>query len=262
MSRVLSGCQIFDDETLPAGWNCLPLGDRINLAYGSGLPEEDREPGSIAVYGSNGVVGSHRRSLVDGPGILVGRKGTVGAVHFATGPFWPIDTVYYVLALASDNLRFLYHLLCYLPLKFLNAATGVPGLSRRDAHALRGVFPPPSEQADIARVLDAVDTAIEHTRTAIDHAQQTTSLLIARPARTRARTKPVERPSPPKALVHSPSRQGSNCWLGCDTRKGCDRPQISRTTLSSCRQRSGWSPRPYRHQDRSSSCRRSSEVPS
>ncbi len=170
-SRVLSACQVFDVRTAPAGWACVPLGERIDLAYGSGLPEEDRNPGDINVYGSNGVVGSHTCALVNGPGILVGRKGTVGAVHYASGPFWPIDTVYYVVPRREDNLRFLHHLLSYLPLKFLNAATGVPGLSRRDAYSLLGVFPPVEEQVGIARILDAADTALERAHEAAARAR-------------------------------------------------------------------------------------------
>ena len=169
--RVLSGCQIFDPGTVPAGWKCVPLGDRVELAYGSSLRAEDREAGDIEVYGSNGVVGRHRVALVDGPGVLVGRKGTVGAVHYANRSFWPIDTVYFVRPCAEDDMRFLRHLLDFLPLDILNAATGVPGLSRRDAYALRGVFPPIEEQAAIARVLDAVDSAIESGRENVKRAQ-------------------------------------------------------------------------------------------
>ena len=101
----------------------------------------------------------------------MGRKGTVGAVHYTNRSFWPIDTVYYVRPLASDNLRFLRHLLDFLPLENLNAATGVPGLSRRDAYALLGVFPPIEEQSSIARILDAVDTTIERTSEAAKRAQ-------------------------------------------------------------------------------------------
>lgn len=162
--RSLAGCQIFDTCTAPAGWVCAPLGERIELVYGSGLREEDREAGDVDVYGSNGVIGHHTAALKNGPGILVGRKGTVGAVHYSNGPFWPIDTVYYVNPRRGDDLRFLRHLLDYLPLNTLNAATGVPGLSRRDAYSLFGVFPPPEEQTAIARILDAVDTALECTR--------------------------------------------------------------------------------------------------
>ena len=171
-SRALSGCQIFEINDLPSDWDCVPLGARIDLAYGTGLRGEDREFGHVDVYGSNGIVGSHNVPLLDGPGILVGRKGTVGAVHYASGPFWPIDTVYYVLTNAEDHLQFLRHLLEYLPLKLLNAATGVPGLSRRDAYALRGAFPPLKEQAAIACILDAVDTAIKRTREAVERASE------------------------------------------------------------------------------------------
>ena len=170
-SRVLAGCQVFDSRTTPDNWTCVSLGERIDLAYGSGLREEDREPGDVDVYGSNGLVGSHTQALVNGPGILVGRKGTVGAVHYASGPFWPIDTVYYVVPRCGDNLQFLRHLLDYLPLKFLNAATGVPGLSRRDAYSLLAVFPPTEEQAAIARILDAVDRALERTREAVQNVE-------------------------------------------------------------------------------------------
>ena len=147
------------------------MGTRIELAYGKGLREGDRKPGKVDVYGSNGRVGSHDVALVNGAGILVGRKGTVGAVHYSPRSFWPIDTVYYVLQLAGDDFRFLHHLLEYLPLRSLNAATGVPGLSRRDAYTLRGAFPPPGEQAAAARILDAVDTALECNLAAVARAQ-------------------------------------------------------------------------------------------
>lgn len=169
--RNLSGCQVFDAADLPPDWDCVPLGSRIELAYGRGLREEDRKPGEVDVYGSNGCVGNHHVALVNGPGILIGRKGSIGAVHYAPRPFWPIDTVYYVVPRLGDDLRFLYHLLDYLPLGSLNAATGVPGLSRRDVYALRGAFPSSDEQASLARILDAVDTLLERTRSMVERAR-------------------------------------------------------------------------------------------
>jgi type I restriction enzyme S subunit len=177
-NRNLSGCQVFKQASLPEGWDCEPLGTRLELAYGRALREEDRKPGGVDVYGSNGRVGSHDVALVNEPGVLVGRKGTVGAVHYAPRAFWPIDTVYYALPLTNDDQRFLYHLLAYLPLKFLNAATGVPGLSRRDAYALRGAFPRLDEQAAIARILDAVDTAMERTRVAVERTRELRLALL------------------------------------------------------------------------------------
>jgi type I restriction enzyme, S subunit len=178
LSRNLSGCQVFNPSDLPAGWACLPLRDRLELLYGRALKEELRKPGEIDVFGSNGKVGSHNVHWLDGPGVLVGRKGTVGAVHYSERAFWPIDTVYYVKPLDDDDLRYLYYLLDYLPLKILNAATGVPGLSRRDAYALRGAFPSVEEQGAVAQILHSVDAALERTQHAVDKAKEVKRAVV------------------------------------------------------------------------------------
>jgi type I restriction enzyme S subunit len=176
--RNLSGCQVFSPSRLPTNWTCVPLKDRLELLYGRALKEELRKLGDVDVFGSNGKVGSHNVHWLDGPGVLVGRKGTVGAVHYTKTAFWPIDTVYYVKPVDNDHLRYLYYLLDYLPLKILNAATGVPGLSRRDAYALRGAFPPAGEQTGIGRILDAVDTAIARIHEALVNAKNLDHSLL------------------------------------------------------------------------------------
>ena len=90
----LAACQRFDPSNSPEGWAIEPIKKRICLEYGSSLTEESRQLGDVPVFGSNGRVGTHDTSCVDGPGILVGRKGSVGQVHFSESAFWPIDTVY------------------------------------------------------------------------------------------------------------------------------------------------------------------------
>jgi type I restriction enzyme, S subunit len=103
----LAACQRYKPDEAPPGWVVEPLKNRLRLEYGSGLTESDRHDGGYAVYGSNGPVGTHNEYLVEGPGILVGRKGSVGEVHFSDSNFWPIDTVYYVRRLGDDNWRYL-----------------------------------------------------------------------------------------------------------------------------------------------------------
>jgi len=68
---------------IPEGWEMRQLGDVIELAYGKGLRKSDRIPGTYPVYGSSGVVDYHNESLVEGPGIIVGRKGNVGTVFWS-----------------------------------------------------------------------------------------------------------------------------------------------------------------------------------
>jgi type I restriction enzyme S subunit len=156
----LAACQRFEPASCPAGWTVEAIKNRLCLEYGTGLIDGDRQAGDYPVYGSNGLIGTHDTYLVDGPGILVGRKGSVGEVHFTEKAFWPIDTVYYVRRLGQDNWLYLYHLLGYLKLGQLNAATGVPGLNRRDAHFMLGAFPPPDEEDEIAAILKLADDAL------------------------------------------------------------------------------------------------------
>src|SRR5690606_10018081 len=122
------------------------LGVVLALEYGKSLPAAKRVEGPYPVYGSNGVVGTNTEPLIRGPGIVVGRKGTVGAVRWSEQDYWPIDTTYFVQPLAGHDLRWLYYLLEYLPLQDLNSATGVPGLNRNDAYDLLTPLPPLPEQ--------------------------------------------------------------------------------------------------------------------
>lgn len=111
------------------------LGDILRLAYGKALPASDRVDGEVRVYGSGGLVGVHDRALVNGPGIVVGRKGTVGAVYWSHGPHFPIDTTYFVEPADDVPAEVLYFLLRRMRLAELNSDSAVPGLNRDRAYA-------------------------------------------------------------------------------------------------------------------------------
>jgi type I restriction enzyme S subunit len=97
------------------------------LNYGKALKADNRKVGTVPVYGSAGVVGSHEESLVDGPGVIVGRKGNVGSVFWSNTRFFPIDTVFYVTS--ELPLLFVFFLLSYI--EFINNDAAVPGLNSR-----------------------------------------------------------------------------------------------------------------------------------
>lgn len=113
----------------------VPLREMLVLSYGKALTATDRVPGTVVVYGSGGPTGMHNTPLVDGPGVVVGRKGTVGAVYWASGPHYPIDTTYYVQPIADVPNEIIYHGLRALSLGALNSDSAVPGLNREEAYA-------------------------------------------------------------------------------------------------------------------------------
>ena len=122
---------------IPEGWELRRLGDVVELAYGKALKAEERKPGPYPVYGSSGVVGSHDTSLVNGPGIIVGRKGNVGSVHWCDVSFYPIDTVYFV----RTELPLHYVFFNLKRQNFINNDAAVPGLNRNQAYSLHFLVP-------------------------------------------------------------------------------------------------------------------------
>jgi type I restriction enzyme S subunit len=125
-------------DGVPEGWEKRKLGGILVLNYGKGLKESERIKGDVPVYGSSGVVGSHHQHLVEGPGIVVGRKGNVGSIFWSQSAFFPIDTVYYVDSETSS--LYLFHLLQSLP--FQSSDGAVPGLNRNYAYSLPVRVPP------------------------------------------------------------------------------------------------------------------------
>jgi len=139
-------------------WPEVCLEDILTLEYGHALRKDARDSsGDVPVAGSNGVDGWHSEALVDGPGIVIGRKGSAGKVTWFDTDFWPIDTTFYVTLKIDSYLRWVYYLLNYLQLDRLSIVTGVPGLNRNDAYRQQFSLPPYSEQRRIAEILDQAD---------------------------------------------------------------------------------------------------------
>lgn len=155
-----------------------PLGELFDLEYGASLPERERTGVGYPVFGSNGIVGRHSKFLIQGPGIVVGRKGSVGEVRWSAESFWPIDTAYYAVPKGQTDLRWLFWLLSNTDLKSLDAATGVPGLNRNDVYTLMTHRPRTEDQRRIAAVLDTVDEAIAKTEAMIAKLKQVRAGLL------------------------------------------------------------------------------------
>jgi type I restriction enzyme S subunit len=150
---------------LPIGWVTSDLGALIEFKYGKALPDRERSGLGFPVFGSNGIVGRHSLPLTKGPTIIIGRKGSVGQVHFSTESCSPIDTTYYIDTVPGECFKFWHYQLRSLGLSDLNKSTAIPGLSRTDAYKLVVRFPPLIEQRRIADKLDTVLTRVDAINT-------------------------------------------------------------------------------------------------
>lgn len=121
---------------VPEGWGTYRLDTLLELAYGKALKKTDRVEGNYPVYGSGGIAGTHNQHLVQGPGVIVGRKGTVGSLYWEPNHFYPIDTVFYVKPKDGYSLHYCFELLKTLGLENMNTDAAVPGLNRNNAYRL------------------------------------------------------------------------------------------------------------------------------
>ena len=122
---------------IPEGWEVSNLENLLELVYGKALKKSDRSPGPFPVYGSGGITGQHENFSVEGPGIIIGRKGTVGSIYWEERSFFPIDTVFYVKVKEEVSLEYLFYALQILGLEAMNTDAAVPGLNRNNVHRLK-----------------------------------------------------------------------------------------------------------------------------
>ncbi len=157
------------ERPLPDGWTWTTIKSVAEVNYGKGLPKRDRnDEGVVPVYGSSGIAGYHSEAIVEGPCLIIGRKGTAGAVHLSMTDCWPIDTTYYAYFKSGISLKYAFYALKTLNLESLDRSTAIPSLSRDDLYVQPFPLAPFPEQhrivAEIEKQFTRLDQAVASLR--------------------------------------------------------------------------------------------------
>lgn len=153
-------------------WDLKALRELAQINYGRDARPILDPYGDYPVYGTaeNNRFGTSY--LYDGDSVVLGRKGTIDRVQLVSGPFWTIDTAYFLSKFSECEPKWLYYVLSAVDLRSLNEATGVPSLAREVLYRLPVLTPPPPEQSKIAQLLSTVDRAIAQTEALIAKQQR------------------------------------------------------------------------------------------
>ena len=154
-------------NSLPAGWSVKPLGEVATLQRGFDLPVHERTPGKIPVFAANGLVGTHNVAKVKGPGVVTGRSGTLGEVHYVKNDFWALNTALWVKDFHGNDPKWVARLLKWMRLETHTRGTGVPTLNRNLVHVVPVIVPPIAQQRRIAAILDRADAVRRKRKEAI-----------------------------------------------------------------------------------------------
>jgi type I restriction enzyme S subunit len=158
-------------------WKECKLGDVVNLKRGYDLPRSKRQEGNVPVVSSSGITGHHSEAKVRAPGVVTGRYGTLGEIHYIEKDFWPLNTTLYVQDFKGNDPRYVSYLLLTLNFAVQNVAAAVPGVNRNFLHQLSVRVPPLPTQRKIAAILSAYDDLIENNTRRIAVLEEMARLL-------------------------------------------------------------------------------------
>jgi type I restriction enzyme S subunit len=129
------------------------------LQRGFDLPSDLIRPGKIPIVYSNGIQKYHETGMATAPGLVTGRSGTIGKLHFIEhGEYWPHNTSLWVTDFKGNDPRFVYYLYGSIGMSQFSSGSGVPTLNRNDVHAFSALIPDsPDEQKKIADCLTSLD---------------------------------------------------------------------------------------------------------
>ena len=168
----LSGERYRVGEVKTSTYEMVPFDEVCTLEYGASLPKRNRVAGPYPVMGSNGISDYHSEYLIEGPAIIVGRKGSAGEVSYVGSNCFPIDTTYYVKVInpGRTDISYLYHLLKTLDLPSLRAGAGIPGLNRNDVYQKYKLPLPPLEvQRELVSEIEGYQRVIDGARAVVDN---------------------------------------------------------------------------------------------
>lgn len=139
------------------GWEEKAFDKVCVFQRGFDLPTHSRNAGSFPLVSSNGITDWIDVWKVNAPGVVTGRSGTIGNIHYVEKDFWPLNTALYIKDFHGNDPRFVYYFLKQFDLGKYSSGAGVPTLNRNNVHVVQVNFPKsiPEQRAIVAK-LDAL----------------------------------------------------------------------------------------------------------
>lgn len=146
---------------VPESWTVGPIGGFTQFQRGFDITKDQQEKGDVPVVSSGGVKSYHNVARVKGPGVIIGRKGSIGLIHYIDSDYWPHDTTLWSKAFLGNLPKFVYYRLHSVNMKRLDSGATNPALNRNFLHEEFISWPSADEQGEIVAILDAIDRKID-----------------------------------------------------------------------------------------------------
>lgn len=174
-----------DGETVPEirfpgfndDWEQCKLGSVIDLR--SGRDYKHLQEGDIPVYGTGGYMLSVNEALsYQEDAIGIGRKGTIDKPYVLKAPFWTVDTLFYAVPAANNDLAFIFDIFQNINWKQKDESTGVPSLSKTAINEIDVLIPKYEEQKTIGKYFQNIDNLITLHQQELDLLKQSKKAFL------------------------------------------------------------------------------------
>ncbi len=163
-------------------WEIIQIKRAFRLQRGVDITKEQQSLGQVPVVSSGGISSYHNVALAKAPGVVIGRKGTLGSVYYLDQDYWPHDTTLWVVEFYANCPRFVFYKLLSMELEGWDTGSANPTLNRNLIHPIKTPWPPIEEQKIIAQFLDrkttTIDTLIAKKKRLIELLEEKRSALI------------------------------------------------------------------------------------
>lgn len=137
-------------------WFRTTVGDQVVLQRGFDITKRQQNNGSVPVVSSGGIKSYHDTAMAEGPGVVIGRKGTLGKTFYINEAYWPHDTTLWVKDFKGNIPLFVYYFFVFLDVSHLDSGAANPALNRNQVHPIKTYWPPPEEQPKIVEHLNSL----------------------------------------------------------------------------------------------------------
>lgn len=145
---------------VPKSWQIGKLGNFASFQRGFDITKSDQSDGQIPVVSSGGIRSYHNKAGAEGPGVVIGRKGSIGRLHYIETDYWPHDTTLWCKDFHENIPKFVFYRLHALDLRKLDSGAANPALNRNFLHDEMISWPIVEEQCEIVEILDAIERRI------------------------------------------------------------------------------------------------------
>ena len=120
--------------------------DVLDIFNGKDYKAVQVDKGGYPVYGSGGIIARANDYICPAGTIIIGRKGSINNPILVNEKFWNVDTAFGIVPKEIINISYLYYFCKHYNFNYLNKATTLPSLTKRDLLEIEINIPDLEEQ--------------------------------------------------------------------------------------------------------------------